>query len=38
MTEPFIGEIHLFGFNFAPSHWAQCNGAVMAIHQNTALF
>ena len=38
MTEPFIGEIQLFGFNFAPSHWAQCNGALMAIQQNTALF
>jgi len=38
MTEPFIGEIQLFGFNFAPYQWAQCNGAIMAIHQNTALF
>ena len=38
MTETYIGEIQLFGFNFAPRNWAQCNGALMAIQQNTALF
>lgn len=38
MTEPFIGEIQLFGFNFAPYGWASCNGATLAIQQNTALF
>lgn len=38
MTEPFIGEIQLFGFNFAPNGWAFCNGATLAIRQNTALF
>lgn len=38
MTEPFIGEIQLFGFNFAPKGWAHCNGALLAISQNTALF
>ena len=38
MTTPFIGEIQLFGFNFAPYGWAQCNGALMAIQQSTALF
>ncbi|EVT72744.1 phage tail protein [Stenotrophomonas indicatrix] len=38
MTEPFIGEIQLFGFNFAPQGWASCNGATLAIRQNTALF
>lgn len=38
MTEPFIGEIQLFGFNFAPRQWAFCNGATLAIQQNTALF
>nr|WP_298096101.1 tail fiber protein [uncultured Shinella sp.] len=38
MTEPFIGEIQLFGFNFAPRGWAFCNGATLAIQQNTALF
>jgi microcystin-dependent protein len=38
MTEPYIGEIQLFGFNFAPSGWAFCNGATLSISQNTALF
>ena len=38
MTEPYIGEIQLFGFNFAPRNWAVCNGALLAIQQNTALF
>lgn len=38
MSEPFIGEIQLFGFNFAPRQWAYCNGALMTISQNTALF
>lgn len=35
---PFIAEIRAFGFNFAPRGWAQCNGQLMAISQNTALF
>lgn len=38
MTEPFIGEIQMFGFNFAPRGWAFCNGATLSIAQNTALF
>ncbi|WP_040856075.1 tail fiber protein [Phyllobacterium sp. YR531] len=38
MTEPFIGEIQLFGFSFAPRGWASCNGATLAIQQNTSLF
>lgn len=38
MTDPFVGEIQLFGFNFAPRGWAHCNGALLAISQNTALF
>jgi microcystin-dependent protein len=38
MSEPFLGEIRMFGFNFAPVGWAQCNGQLMAISQNTALF
>lgn len=38
MTQPFIGEIQLFAFNFAPVDWAFCNGAMMSISQNTALF
>ncbi len=38
MSDPFIGEIRLFGFNFAPRGWAQCNGQLLSISQNTALF
>ena len=34
----FIGEIQIFGFNFAPLNWASCTGQLMAISQNTALF
>ncbi|WP_034062637.1 phage tail protein [Lacinutrix jangbogonensis] len=35
---PFIGEIMAFGGNFAPRSWAFCNGQLLAISQNTALF
>jgi microcystin-dependent protein len=35
---PFLGEIRALGFNFAPEGWAQCNGQLMEISQNTALF
>jgi len=38
MSEAFIGEIRAFGFNFAPFGWAQCNGQLLPISQNTALF
>ncbi len=38
MSEPFIGAINMYGFNFAPRSWAFCNGQLMAIAQNTALF
>ncbi len=38
MSEPFLGEIRCFGFNFAPIGWAQCNGQIMSIAQNDALF
>ena len=38
MAEPFLGEIRMFGFNFAPSGWAFCNGQLLPISQNTALF
>lgn len=38
MSDPFIGEIQLFGFNFNPRGWAFCNGATVPIAQNTALF
>ena len=36
--EPFLGEIRVFSFGFAPKGWAQCNGQLMAIQQNQALF
>ena len=38
MSEPFIGEIQIFGFNFNPGNWAFCQGALLPIAQNTALF
>ena len=38
MANPFVGEIRCFGFNFAPLGWALCNGQLLSISQNTALF
>lgn len=38
MSEPYIGEIRAFGFNFAPRGWAFCDGALLPISQHTALF
>ena len=38
MSTPFLGEIRMFGFQFAPEGWALCNGQLMSITQNTALF
>ena len=38
MASPFVGEIRFFGFNFAPVGWALCNGQLLPINQNTALF
>ncbi|MBB4128703.1 microcystin-dependent protein [Xanthomonas translucens] len=38
MTEPYIGEIQLFGFDYNPVGWALCNGATLPIAQNTTLF
>lgn len=38
MSQPFIGEIQLFGFNFNPFGWAFCNGATLPVSQNTELF
>ena len=38
MVQPFIGEIRMFGGNFAPLHWAYCYGTVMAVTDNEALF
>ncbi|HST90541.1 MAG TPA: tail fiber protein [Ktedonobacterales bacterium] len=36
--DPFLGEIRLFSGTYAPNNWALCNGQLMAISQNTALF
>src|SRR5207302_906687 len=38
MSSPFIGEIRMFAGNFAPVGWAFCNGAIIPIDQNDALF
>ena len=38
MADSFVAEIRMFGFNFAPLGWAFCNGQVLPISQNTALF
>lgn len=38
MSSPFVAEIRAFPFNFAPKGWAVCDGQLMAISQNTALF
>ena len=38
MTDPYVAEIKMFGGNFAPRGYALCNGQIMAISQNTALF
>jgi microcystin-dependent protein len=38
MADPFVAEIRMFGFNFAPRGWATCDGQVLPISQNTALF
>jgi microcystin-dependent protein len=38
MSQPYVGEIRCFGFNFAPRDWAFCNGQIIAISQNSALF
>lgn len=37
-VEPFLGEIRFVGFNFAPQGWALCNGQLLSISQNQALF
>lgn len=37
-TDPFLGEIHIFAGNFAPKGWAFCEGQLLSIAQNTALF
>ncbi len=37
-TEPFIGQIGVFGFSFAPRGWAKCDGQLLSISSSTALF
>jgi microcystin-dependent protein len=38
MADPFVAEIRIFPFNFAPQGWAFCNGQLLPLSQNTALF
>src|SRR5512140_3305725 len=38
MSDQFVAEIRIFGFNFAPTGWAFCDGQLLPISQNTALF
>src|SRR3954468_11348892 len=38
MAEPFLSEIRIMSFNFAPKGWAQCNGQLLPINQNQPLF
>src|SRR5215831_16990317 len=38
MSEPFVAQIQIFAFNFAPRGWAFCAGQILSISQNTALF
>src|SRR4030088_3306780 len=38
MAEPFLAEIRIMSFNFPPKGWAMCNGQLMPINQNQALF
>lgn len=38
MSEPYLSELKIFSFSFAPRGWAQCNGQLLPINQNQALF
>lgn len=38
LSEPFLAEMRIFGFSFAPRGWAECNGQIIAIGQNQSLF
>src|SRR5579864_9536298 len=38
MSTPFLSEIKIVSFNFAPKGWAMCNGQLLAINQNQAIF
>jgi microcystin-dependent protein len=38
MSEPFLCEVKIFGFNFAPRGWARCDGQILPINQNQSLY
>ena len=38
MAQPFIGEVRIMAFDYAPRDWAQCNGQLIPVHQNPALY
>ena len=38
MSEPFLAEVKIVGFNFAPRGWAMCDGQILPINQNQSLF
>jgi microcystin-dependent protein len=38
MSEPFLGQVEIFAFNYAPKGWTFCSGQLLSIQQNTALF
>lgn len=38
MSEPFIGEIRMWAFDWPPRHWAKCDGQILAINQNQSLY
>jgi microcystin-dependent protein len=38
MSDPFLGEIKIVGFNFAPRNWASCDGQILPINQNQSLY
>ncbi|TMS80950.1 phage tail protein, partial [Pseudoalteromonas sp. S981] len=38
MVNPYLGMMQMVAFNFPPVHWASCNGALINIHDNPALF
>ncbi len=38
MSEPFLAEVKIFGFNFPPRGWAQCDGQILPINQNQSLY
>lgn len=38
MSEPYLGQVSMFGFGFPPRNWALCNGQTLSVQQNSALF